>query len=124
MADDLEPVFDELRARMLRSSTGMDVAQDQPGNVVLKTPWIEPGKKEQAWFGAVQLKKNYVSLHLMPLYALPALRENVSLDLQKRMQGKSCFNFKKVEPELFDALERLTRECAAAYATQVAPKPH
>ena len=124
MADALEPIFDELRERMLRSSRGMNVAQDQPGNVVLKTPWIEPGKKEPAWFGAVQLKKNYVSLHLMPLYTLPTLRENVSPDLQKRMQGKSCFNFKKVEPQLFDALERLTSECAAAYASQVASSPH
>ena len=48
MADDLGSVFDELRERMLRSSTGMDVAQDQPGNVVLRTAWIEQGKKEHA----------------------------------------------------------------------------
>ena len=48
MADDLLSVFDELRERMLRSSTGMDVAQNQPGKVVLKTPWIERGKKEHA----------------------------------------------------------------------------
>ena len=92
--------------------------------MVLKTRWIEPGKKEPAWFGAVQLKKNYVSCHLMPLYALPELRERVSPDLEKRMQGKSCFNFKKVEPELFDALEQLASECAAAYGEPVTAKPH
>jgi hypothetical protein len=40
------------------------------------------------------------------------------------MQGKSCFNFKKEEPELFDILERLTAECAAAYAKPVARQPH
>jgi hypothetical protein len=40
------------------------------------------------------------------------------------MQGKSCCNFKKVEPELFDALERLTAQCAAAYAMPIAPQPH
>ena len=61
----------------------------------------------------MQIKKNYVSCHLMPLYALPTLREKVPLNLQKRMQGKSCFNFKEVEAELFDALERLTSQCAA-----------
>jgi len=48
----------------------------------------------------------------------------MSADLQKRMQGKSCFNFKKVELELFDALERLTAECATAYADPVDAKPH
>src|SRR5688500_2301717 len=120
MADSLQPVFDELRERMLRSSSGMHVAPDAPGNVVLKAPWNEPGKKEPAWFGAVQLKKNYVSCHLMPLYALPRLREELPPELQKRMQGKSCFNFKKVEPALFDSLERLAAECAAAYAEPVA----
>ena len=124
MPNTLEPVFAALRERMLRSCSGMSVAQDEPGNVVLKAPWNEPGKKQLAWFGAVQLKKNYVSCHLMPLYALPALREHLSPDLEKRMQGKSCFNFKKVEPELFDALERLTVKCAEAYSEPVALRPH
>lgn len=124
MADDLEPVFSDLRERMLRAGGGMSVTQDAPGNVILKTPWIEPGKKEPAWFGAVQLKKNYVSCHLMPLYALPALREAVPPGLEKRMQGKSCFNFKTVEPELFDAFERFAADCAAAYASPVEPSPH
>jgi hypothetical protein len=120
----LEPVFVELRARLLRASKGMTLAQDEAANVVLKTSWNEPGKKDPAWFGAVQLKKNYVSWHLMPLYALPSLRDRVPPDLEKRRQGKSCFNFKKVEPELLDALERLTAECAAAYATPVIAQPH
>ena len=124
MANLLEPVFVELRERMLRASTGMNLAQDEPGNVILKTPWNEPGKKDPAWFGAVQLKKNYVSWHLMPLYALPSLRKNVPPDLERRMQGKSCFNFNMVEPELFDTLERLTVECAAAYAKPVTAQPH
>ena len=124
MGVSLEPVFADLRERLLRSGRGMQVTTDEPGNFVLKTQWVERGKKEPAWFGAVQLKKNYVSCHLMPLYALPALREDLSPDLQKRMQGKSCFNFKKVEPELFDALEQLAANCAAAYAEPVAAKPH
>ncbi|OYW16323.1 MAG: hypothetical protein B7Z39_01645 [Novosphingobium sp. 12-64-8] len=124
MTEVLETVFAALRETMLRSGSSMHVTQDEPGNLVLKTPWIEPGKAEPAWFGAVQLKKNYVSCHLMPLYALPGLRANLDPDLLKRMQGKSCFNFKKVEPALFDALERLTEECATAYAQPVTAQPH
>ena len=124
MVDTLQPVFDALRERMLRSSNGMVVTQDEPGSVIMKTPWSEPGKNEPAWFGSVQLKKNYVSCHLMPLYNLPFLHEQLSADLQKRMQGKSCFNFKKVELELFDAFKRLTAECAIAYADPVDAKPH
>lgn len=124
MCDSLQSVFDVLRERMLRAGVGMDIFKDEAGNLVLTTPWIEPGKREPAWFGAVQLKKSYVSCHLMPLYALPSMREEVSADLSKRMQGKSCFNFKKVEPELFDALEQLTTKCASAYAEPVVAKPH
>jgi hypothetical protein len=39
------------------------------------------------------------------------------------MQGKSCFNCEKAEPELFDTLKRLTAECAAAYAVPVTAQP-
>ena len=124
MAETLQPVFDALRESMLRSGGTMNVVKDEAGNLVLKTPWNEPGKNEPAWFGSVQLKKRYVSYHLMPLYALPSMLEQLSADLRKRMQGKSCFNFKKVEPELFDALEQLAAECAVAYAQPVVAKPH
>ncbi|MGB3738042.1 MAG: hypothetical protein WA948_01690 [Pontixanthobacter sp.] len=124
MAEILQAVFDALREKMLRAGSGMVVAKDKAGDLVLKTPWNEPGKKEQAWFGAVQIRKNYVSCHLLPLYTLPATLDEVSADLRKHMQGKSCFNFKKVEPELFNALERLIAECAIAYAEPVVAKPH
>ena len=116
MGDPLETVFTALRERMLRSASGMRPAEDAPGSLVMKTPWDEPGKREPAWFGAVQRKKNYVSYHLMPLYVFPALRTGVAPALGKRMQGKSCFNFKTLDPELFDGLEALTAACAAAYA--------
>lgn len=124
MADELEAVFGELRQRILSVSGGMQVARDDPGHLILKTGWNEPGKDEPAWFAAVQLRKNYVSCHLMPLYALPALREAVPAELLKRMQGKSCFNFKKVDPDLFDVLARVASDCAAAYATPVLAHPH
>lgn len=124
MADTLEPVFADLRERMLRAGTGMVATKDAPGDLVMKTPWNEPGKSEPAWFGAVTLKKNYVSVHLMPLYCLPALMEAVPEGLRKRMQGKSCFNFKSVEPERFEALERLVAHCAKAYAEPTGGKPH
>ena len=60
------------------------------------------------WFGSVRLGKAYVSIHLMPLYMNPALTSTISPALKKRMQGKTCFNFKTApEPELIAELERL-----------------
>lgn len=124
MPDAFEPVFAALRAIMFEHAGTMIITQDVPGHVVLKTRWDEPGKKEPAWFGMVQIKKAYVSCHLMPLYTVPALLADVSPDLLKRMQGKSCFNFKKVEPELFAELTKLTQHCAAAYDKPNVMTPH
>lgn len=64
--------------------------------------------KKPVFFGAVQVKKNYVSYHLMPVYVFPELLEGMSEKLAKRMQGKACFNFKSVDEEAFQELARLT----------------
>lgn len=119
MSDAFDAIFAELRAIMLEQAGGMVVTQDISGHLVMKTPWNEPGKKEPAWFGMVQVKKAYVSCHLMPLYALSALLDGTSPELRKRMQGKSCFNFKKADADLFAELTTLTRRCAEAYAEPV-----
>ena len=50
------------------------------------------------------MEKNYVSFPLMPVYAFPVLLEGTSNGLKARMQSKSCFNFKKIDTELFEDL--------------------
>jgi hypothetical protein len=52
----------------------------------------------------------------MCVYLDPALLEGMSPALARRMQGKSCFNFTKVDAALFDELEALTARGKAAYA--------
>jgi hypothetical protein len=61
------------------------------------------------WFGAVRLGKAYVSYYLMPVYTDPRLLNDVSPELKRRMQGKSCFNFTRVDEGLFAELTSLTR---------------
>ena len=61
-------------------------------------------------FAAVRLGKSYVSFHLMPIYMCPVLQASLSAGLRGRMQGKACFNFKTVEPDLFEELTRLTEQ--------------
>lgn len=63
--------------------------------------------------GAVQIKKRYVSFHLIPVYAIPALGKTISTSLQKRMQGKSCFNFTSIEPAHVKELAALTKRGAS-----------
>ena len=102
---------------MLETAKGMVVAKDGPGGLVLHAPiphpW-DPGKP--MWFGAVQPMKNYVSYHLMPVYGSAALQATISPDLKKRMQGKSCFNFKTVDAALFAELGELTAAGAEVFS--------
>ena len=113
----MEETFRELRALMLETAKGMIVAKDGPGGLVLHAPiphpW-DPGKP--MWFGAVQPMKNYVSYHLMPVYASPALLAAMSPELKKRMQGKSCFNFKAPDEALFTELAALTAAGAEVFS--------
>ncbi len=60
------------------------------------------------------IKKSYVAFHLMPLYVQPDLAIDISPELTRRRQGKTCFNFKKVEPDLFDQLAVLTARARAS----------
>lgn len=105
--------FDEVHARlrriMLDAAPNQMVALDEPGNLILRTHNVDPRTGEPGWFGTVTTKKSYVAYHLMPLYADPSLGDDLSVELTKRRQGKTCFNFKKVDEPLFAELLSLTR---------------
>jgi len=111
---DLATVFGELQAIMAPYAAKLDPKIDSATELYLDTPHIQKNKKP-LFFGAIKVNKNYVSYHLMPVYVEPALLANVSPELKKRMQGKSCFNFTKVEKTLFDELALLTEVSFASY---------
>ena len=69
----------------------------------------EAERNPTTWFGAVRRGKRYVSIYLMPVYVDPGLLDDASPELRKRMQGKSCFNFNKVDEPLIGELEALVR---------------
>lgn len=113
MSADFDPVFAALREIMLKHAGGLTVARDVPGDLVVRTPELD-AKGQPGWFGAVTIKKSYVAFHLMPLYADPSLADGLPPALERRRQGKTCFNFKKVEPALFEQLDALTARARAA----------
>jgi hypothetical protein len=55
----------------------------------------------------------------MPVYMYPELSKDLSPELKQRMQGKSCFNFKKVEPDLFRELAELTKKGAEKFKQEI-----
>ena len=112
---DFAAVHAKLKAIMQKHAGGtLKASPDKPGNYALIGPPTERSMAndvwsgKDVWFGAVTTRKNYVSYHLMAVYAFPDLLDGMSPELKKRMQGKSCFNFKKVDEALFKELARLT----------------
>jgi hypothetical protein len=95
----------------------LDVKRDNASELYIDTRHV-PKNRKHLFFGAVQLKKAYVSFHLMPVYVRPELLEGISPDLRSRMHGKSCFNFRTVEPPLFKELSDLTSAGFASYQEQ------
>jgi hypothetical protein len=120
---DLQPVFDDLRRRLsvhedafvatanlTDANAGGGRKVDEPSSgayVLLGAPTAR--YPDGQYFAGVKLGKRYVSYYLMSVYAEPAMLEQVSDRLRGRMQGKSCFNFTRVDEELFAELADLTR---------------
>jgi hypothetical protein len=100
--------FDKLKTILNQFEQYLSVLHDKTDNYYLNTPTTENNKKAE-FFGAVQIKKSYVSFHLMPVYYYPNLLDNISPELKKQMQGKSCFNFKFIDENLFSELNALAK---------------
>ena len=110
-----EFVFQELKSILIEYSESMIIAFDEKDNFYLNTHHIMTNKKPM-YFGSTKINKNYVSFHLMPVYVFPELLDDISPELKKRMQGKSCFNFKDVNRALFAELKTLAQKGYSAYS--------
>jgi hypothetical protein len=110
-------VFEQLKSIFKPYAKKMDVSQDTDQCYMLDTRYIMKNKQPLC-FGGVRLGKNYVSFYLMSVYASPDMLKNTSPELRKRMQGKSCFNFKEVDKKLFGELKALTKDGAAKFSNK------
>jgi hypothetical protein len=106
--NDFPIVFEQLKNILKPYAEKLTLKVDTSDTYYIDGPYSQKWKK-QLFFGSAVVRKNYVSFYLMPVYMYPELLQDTSPELKKRMQGKSCFNFKKVEPGLFSELAELTR---------------
>ncbi len=104
-------VFESLKRVLVKFSGGLMLVKNDADDYYLNTRYMMK-KNQPMFFGAVQIKKNYVAYHLMPVYVFPELLTDISPGLKRRMQGKSCFNFNAPDQALFSELAQLT---AAGY---------
>lgn len=107
MNQDLAAIFRSLRPLFSEHADMCVVLSDEQSRYYLGTHQVREKDGYRTGFGGVEINKNYVSAHLMPIYVHPDMLETVSPQLKKRMQGKSCFNFKKADPQLFEELRDL-----------------
>ncbi len=113
-AKDFPEVFSRLRAIMARHADGLVVVRDEPGDYHLDTRHVR-ADGYVLMFGAVQVKARYVAYHLMPIYMAPDLL-GASPALRGRMQGKSCFQFTRVDDGLFAELDEVTARATVVAA--------
>lgn len=103
---DFHGIFLALRGILKRYETKLDLYEDCSKSYYLNTGVVE--NQKPIFFGSVQVKRRYVSYHLMPMYIFPELMVKVSDALKAQMQGRSCFTFRKEDPALFEELRALT----------------
>jgi hypothetical protein len=106
--NDFQATFEKLKAILKPYEGKLIVVHDTAKDYYLDTSYVMKNK-HRLFFAAVRTGKAYVSFHLMPVYACPDLLEALSPELKKRMQGKSCFNFKTVDEKQSRELSKLTR---------------
>lgn len=115
MDADFFGAFAALKLVLAKHATRLAVKADTAREYTLVTKSASPfpqHKGEPMWFGSIRVGKAYVSFHLMPLYMNPELNSAITPLLKKRMQGKTCFNFKDDPgPEIIDDLAGLTEAC-------------
>jgi hypothetical protein len=100
-------IFNRLRAILKPYAGDLEVTDNSPTVYCLQTDVVMKNR-QHLFFAGVRVNKNYVSYHLFPVYTCPELVKSISPELRKRMQGKSCFNFKKPDEKLFQELSKLT----------------
>ena len=102
----LERVHERLRTILAQYGDRLRVAPEGPGGVTLELP--EYAGKPWGFAAGTRVGKRYVSYYLMGIYGEAGADSSISPELRRRMQGKSCFNFTKVDEALFRELEELT----------------
>ena len=118
MTTPLEAVFARLRDVLAAHASEFAVAEDSAERYGLEAP-IGPATVH-AWGGKVrtqtipvawiEMRRAYVSYHLMGIAGDSKLAAGFSAALRARMQGKSCFNFKAVDDALISELARVTAQ--------------
>jgi hypothetical protein len=110
---DFSAVAARLREILLPYRDRLVATKDGPGGIALEIAGLEG--QPSGYVAGTRVGKSYVSFYLMPVYAWPSLLEGASPELLRRRQGKSCFNFTRVDERLLSELADLTARSIGRY---------
>lgn len=116
--DTFAEVYQRLRSILMQHVPPLVITADTDRDLSLAVD-VPDAPAPARYFGGVNIRRTYVSFYLMPVYAAPALLDGASGELLKRKQGKSCFNFSKVDESLFGELDELTNRAVPAYLARL-----
>ncbi len=69
---------------------------------------------------ALASQKNYISLHLMPMYVFPELKAKLDASDKKLKGGKSCINFLQADELPLETIAEVVGTCdAKTYKEQI-----
>lgn len=122
MATDFDAIFQALRSVLRAHAAGLTVAADTPERFCLEAV---PGPATLAAWGGrarrptlpvawVERGRAHVGYHLMGLDGDPTLAAGLSGGLRARRQGKTCFNFKRLDEAPLQELAEVTAASIAA----------
>jgi hypothetical protein len=114
---DFQAVEARLRRILEPYRDQLSVTTEGPGGMVLELPGYEG--KPWGYVAGTKIGRAYVSFHLMSVYTDPELMRSMSPELRRRMQGKSCFNFTKVDEPLMTELEAVAAKGIARHPQMV-----
>lgn len=75
-------------------------------------------KFPELMLAALLIQKGYVALHFFPLYIEEALQKKLSPELLRSLNGKSCFNLKKNDPELMEQVRHAFQTAVDFYRSK------
>ena len=111
---EFELAYQGLRRILKPYDKKLRVLKDEPSFYMSESKSIRYQGKP-VMFASI-ISKSYVAFHLFPVYMLPDLLQGISPELKKRMQGKTCWNFKKAEEERFAELGELVEASFQRFA--------
>jgi len=106
-SDDFNAVFQALRTVLEPYIADMLVVQDNERGLYLNTRTVMKNG-QPLFFASIAINRKYVSFYLSPVALYPDLVKGIG-KLRKRMQGTSCFNFRKADPEQVEKMRALVR---------------